>query len=405
MKTARIRVFLLSVLWFLGCDSSEIKPELSPVIAINRSEVVLSAGENSNAPITDTVEVTSNIDWTLINGSPTSFKVERIERDNKFLLAISADPNTELIEKVGKVIIYGDDINPLEITLRQQPATRVYEITGTSEQGYQDGDFSSAVFGSIWTMTYHAPNNSLYVADSYNFKIRKVDLINRVVTTLPGIYGSLYGICSNGYGEIFAGGSSLIFRKISNEDEITDLSWETGDIGILVTESYTDGPIYYIRGNSIYKTARDENYSALFAGAEAAGFSDGVGQNARFNFPTGLCMARNNNGIYVLDLNNYSIRQISNEGVVSTLMTGHGLRDGTIEQAQVSAPLGITVMQDGTIYFIDGHEVRKIDTNNVVSTLELVGDDKSEHVFRAIHAFGNTLFLSTATKIYTLDAE
>ena len=102
------------------------------------------------------------------------------------------------------------------------------------------------------------------------------------------------------------------------------------------------------------------------------GFADGVGAAARFNNPWGVAVDAAGN-VYVGDLSNRRIRKITPAGVVSTLAGSgaNGSADGDGIVAQFSDPTGVAVDAAGTVYVADGgnSRIRKITPAGVVSTL------------------------------------
>ena len=113
---------------------------------------------------------------------------------------------------------------------------------------------------------------------------------------------------------------------------------------------YSDG------GNNIYK-----------------GLTDGTGSAARFCTPWGVAVDSAGN-IYVADMNNYTIRKVSNAGVVTKIAGAFfliGSADGTGSAARFNNPYGLAVDNVGNIYVADGGNstIRKITNAGVVTTL------------------------------------
>src|SRR2546423_186039 len=105
-----------------------------------------------------------------------------------------------------------------------------------------------------------------------------------------------------------------------------------------------------------------------------AGLAGSTGSAARFNFPSGVAVDRAGTGnIYVGDTNNFTIRQITPAGVVTTLAGSPGVRggaNGTGSAATFYLPLGMAVDSAGNIYVADADvcTIRKIAPGGVVST-------------------------------------
>lgn len=102
-----------------------------------------------------------------------------------------------------------------------------------------------------------------------------------------------------------------------------------------------------------------------------AGTANGIGGNARFDFPSGLAFDQNGN-LFVSDTDNSTIRKITPGGSVSTIAGvpgSHGFLDGAANNALFSSPLGLAVATNGDIFIADSgnHCIRKI-SGGLVST-------------------------------------
>ncbi|MEQ1603779.1 MAG: hypothetical protein ABL999_02830 [Pyrinomonadaceae bacterium] len=90
------------------------------------------------------------------------------------------------------------------------------------------------------------------------------------------------------------------------------------------------------------------------------GFSDGIGDAAKFDTPSGIAVWEDK--LVVADSGNGRIRVAESDGRVWTLAgTGSGdLVDGSLLSAVFYQPTGVAVDKLGTIYVTDGNAVRKI---------------------------------------------
>ncbi|MBA4382499.1 MAG: hypothetical protein C0406_08035, partial [Sideroxydans sp.] len=195
-------------------------------------------------------------------------------------------------------------------------------ITGLPRLGWADGVGAATQFFYPAGITTDGVN--LYVADSGNDRIRKVEIATGNVTTLAG---STRG---------FADGTGAA----------ANFSVPTG-----IT---TDGANLYVADTAnsrIRKVVIATGAVTTLAGDGAFGFADGVGVAARFNAPSGLTTDGAN--LYVADTTNNRIRKIViASGNVSTL-AGSGLArfvDGVGAAAGFNLPQSIS--SDGTHLFV-----------------------------------------------------
>ena len=212
------------------------------------------------------------------------------------------------------------------------PAGLVTTVAG-STSGFADGTGTAARFSGPQGLAVDSTGN-IYVADTNNFKIRKITP-DGVVSTLAGsTYGFADGI-----------GINASFKHIFGVSVDS-----TGNV--YVADTYN---------NMIRKITPDGVVSTL-AGS-TPGSTDATGTNAKFNSPNGLAVDSIGN-VYVADSGNNKIRKITPDGVVSTL-AGSGLRgseDGIVTAASFNSPNGVALDSKGNIYVADinNKKIRKI---------------------------------------------
>ncbi|MCF8427792.1 MAG: PKD domain-containing protein [Bacteroidia bacterium] len=114
----------------------------------------------------------------------------------------------------------------------------------------------------------------------------------------------------------------------------------------------------------------DANRISIVAGS-TQGSANGVGINAQFNLPTGVCADTFGN-YYVADFANHLIRKITSTGVVTTFAGNGsaGFLDGSGTTAKFNNPTGITCDFAGNVYVADqfNNRIRKITPSGLVST-------------------------------------
>jgi len=300
--------------------------------------------------------------------------------DNLFV----ADTGNDLIRKItpaGEVTLFAGQAG----------------VAGASNNSGPTATFSSPTNIAI------DKSNNLYVADSGNFEIRKIDT-GAAVTLFAGsgLQGTLdgkaaiaeflnpYGIAVDANNNVYVSDASAqTIRKIASTGDVTTVAGNiytvgshdgagnaaTFDIplGICMDSS---GNIYVADSSNdvIRKVAPDFSVST-FAGAvpTPAASVDGVGSAARFHSPVGLVRDSGGN-LYVADYGNYTIRKITPDGSVSTFVGTAGTQgyaDGKGTAATFGGVVGMALDSTGNLFVTDqlAHTIRKIDPTGVVTTI------------------------------------
>lgn len=105
--------------------------------------------------------------------------------------------------------------------------------------------------------------------------------------------------------------------------------------------------------------------------AGGAGYAEGKGSQARFDQADGIVSDEAGN-LYVADTNNHIIRRVSPLGETSTFAGQAGQQgqvDGPRLSAKLSNPRALALGSDGTLYFSESCQIRKVDRSGVVSTV------------------------------------
>jgi hypothetical protein len=123
---------------------------------------------------------------------------------------------------------------------------------------------------------------------------------------------------------------------------------------------------------TIREVSPDGTVTTLAGSPGQIGHVDGVGSAARFEAPTALAVDRAGN-VYVADM--AAIRKITPAGVVTTLAGNayafHGSADGVGSAAQFDEPMGLAVDTSGNVYVADSQnaEIRRVTPAGVVTTV------------------------------------
>lgn len=206
------------------------------------------------------------------------------------LAASFGNPSGVAVDKFGNVYV-ADHLNHL--IRKISPAGAVTTLAGSrvnapNNQGRQDGFGSAATLYRPYGLTV-APNGNIYVADEWNYLIRKITPAGQVTTV--------------------AGSGNVGSNDGSAMEASFNFPWDVS-VDSLDNVFVADGFNHVIR--KIDPSGQVTTYVGI---AGTTGAIDGTAEQASFNAATGLAMNFNQNSLYITDSQNDLIRRIVPEVV------------------------------------------------------------------------------------------
>ena len=225
-------------------------------------------------------------------------------------------------------------------------------VAGDGTEGY-GGDGGPAVEAQLYGPTGVAVDGAgnLYIADSFNLRIRKVDAAG-VITTVAGDGTCCYG------GD---GGPATAAQLISPRGVALD-----GAGNLYIADQY----------NQRIRKVDSAGVITTVAGDGTAGYGGdgGPATAAQLNVPYDVALDGVGN-LYIADSSNHRIRKVDAAGVISTVAgdgtAGYGGDGGAAVAAQLSDPWGVAVDGAGDLYIaaVNNNRIRKVDTAGVITTV------------------------------------
>lgn len=323
----------------------------------------------------------------------------------RFPVALAAQPIEDLI--------YVSDMLSHRILGITSKGNTIHCI-GSDDAGFVEGPLKTARFNGPRGLAFDLHLGVLYVADTYNHRVRKIDFARDSVSTVLGngnlpqfeaeqVFGTdgpigfpvALALDGNDLYISTAGPTSGLWRMdtrtgvarrlISHDSPAGEVSTvgfggltadPTG--AVFISDSYNSLLKYYHNGE-VRVSAGDEN---------GHGYGDGKKSDIQFQFPNGL-VERDEN-IYIADTYNHVIRSVQPFKPRSTTIVGSGqmgFADGPADQAALNLPMGIVFM-NGKLYIADAGngairifdpEAGRLETMRLYN-YECIGHDKSEPI-------------------------
>src|SRR6476659_1644939 len=306
-------------------------------IAVNSAGTLLYVadyGNNEIRKITST-RVVSTLAGSVNNPPGGAGYVDGTGRAARF-----SEPNG--IAVAGTTVYVSDANNTIRKITSAGVVTTLAGTPGVA--GGADGTGAAAQFTFPHSVAVDSAGSTVYVSDSFNQVVRKINVSTGAVTTLAGYQpdGPVQDVDGTGSNARLNYPGGIAVDKNGN---------------VYVAEE-TASTVRKITPGGVVTTL-----AGTFTPTDSYGGSaDGTGPAARFYLPWGIAVDAKGT-LYLADWGNYTIRKITSTGVVTTLggaPLSNGMNDATGSGARFYLPAGIASDATGKIYIADSwnNEIR-----------------------------------------------
>ena len=304
--------------------------------------------------------------------------------------------------------IFGATVESPSSASATTPGT-IGTVAGNGSRGYSGdgGPAASAALYGIGSLAVDASGN-IYIVDSFNNRIRKVDT-SGIITTIAGngSYGysgdggpatgaefrEPYGVAVDASGNIYIADTyNSRIRKVDTSGIITTiagngayLSMYYGEGGAATKAAFFPGNVAVDASGNIYiadpydnricKVDKDDIITTVAGNGSYSYSGDGgPAVKAGLDYPTSVAVDASGN-IYIADAANNAIRKVDKSGIITTV-AGTGVKGyfgdgGPAVGAGLDYPTSVAVDASGNIYIGDTNNycIRKVDTSGAINTV------------------------------------
>jgi hypothetical protein len=226
---------------------------------------------------------------------------------------------------------------------------QLLHVIGSGRRGLADGPLETAAFDSPQGLA--GENDVLFVADSGNHAVRRVDLTHKRVTTIAGT-----GELGRGQRQLKGPGPLVALRS----------PWDValaGDFLLIATAG----------SNRLHRFSLSKGTVEPWVGTGLEELTDGPPEKATFARPSAVATA----GQYALvaDAGNSAVRQVHLATGETATLVGQGLFifgdvDGKREDARLQYPLGVAALGEA-VFVADtfNGKVKRVDQDGAVTTV------------------------------------
>ena len=239
------------------------------------------------------------------------------------------------------------------MTTRTTQSGIIETLAGNGEPGYagDGGPAGAASLNEPKGLCVDREGN-LYIADSENHVVRRVDRVTGIITTVAGV-------CPSGATGPAVPEPPVAAPAEEDEDHFADHSGDSTKAYTQVTD--LSGTVRYVTGGRLT--------------VEHDSGDGGPARRARLNFPSAVAVDRAGN-LYIADTMNHRVRKVDAATGIITNVAGTGQArysgdDGPAVSAAINEPTGLAV-SDEALYIADqsNNRVRRVDlATGVITTV------------------------------------
>ncbi|MEZ4364747.1 MAG: DUF4215 domain-containing protein [Kofleriaceae bacterium] len=279
--------------------------------------------------------------------------------------------------------------------------------TGTAGSDGDGGPATSAELDGPASLAIDGDDH-LYIADTYAGRIRRVDAVTGIITTVAGtgvlgtsgdggpatsadIAGPV-GLAVDSAGNLYC--TDVDGYRVRRIDAATGIITTYAGAGLgfggdggpatsaqfLFLQGLAVDPQdnLYIADRTNHRIRRVDRVSGIITtvagtGSSSFGGDGAAATSAHLNLPT-ACAFDGDGNLYIVDAGNRRIRRVDGQTGIITTVAGTGMSgfagDGAAATAALLSPNGVAVAADGTWFVAEGARVRRVDaTTGVIVTV------------------------------------
>ena len=318
------------------------------VVASDGRRYSLSQRANGSI-VSEEIEATAPLRASVRMSRPASPRIATLAGTGEASASGLDSPTALALDAAGNLYV-ADTVN--HRVRRIDPTGNIATVAGTGEAGYS-GDGGPATTARLLLphgVAVDAAGN-LYVADTYNYRVRRIDPAGNI-TTVAGTGEAGYS------GD---GGPATAAQFALPQGVAADAAGN-----VYVTDAHN------------HRVRRIDRAGVIttVAGTGEAGYSGdgGPATAAQLEFPR-YVVADAAGSLYVTDTVNHRVRRIDPGGVITTVAgtgeAGYSGDGGPATAAWLAWPLGIALGADGSLYVADAgnDRIRRIDPAGIITTV------------------------------------
>ena len=248
-------------------------------------------------------------------------------------------PGKIAVDEAGERLFMSDSNHNRIVVLR--PDGEVLDVIGSGDEGWRDGGYTEAAFFRPQGLAYAPEEEALYVADTENHLLRRIDLQRKAVSTIAGTGQQARRLYREG----------LALDTPLNSP--WDVVWQPGRLWIAMAGFHQIWEMDLLAGRV-----------RVGAGSGWENLRDGHRLVAALAQPSGLTKDPHGR-LYFADSENSAIRYMEGDTVKTLVGTGlfdFGDADGPFQEALLQHPIGLC-WHEGALYVADtyNHKIRRLD--------------------------------------------
>ena len=348
MKTQPVCILISALLFFAFADSASSIPPAAKVTVVVGSLLRAEGGSKElKSPLDFPFGVDFDNEGNMFIVEMSGARVHRLDKQDRLTVVAGTGRNgydgdggpatRATFNDIHNLAIGGPD-NDIFISdssnhcIRRidQETGRIETLCGTGKAGFDagfdgiGGPLESAKFNEVICITFNKSAETLLLADINNRRIREINFKANTIHTLAG----------NGQQGVPVDGS------IANKSPLVDPRGVAAD---------SKGNVYVLeRAGHSLRVIKPSGKIYTVAGNGKQGFHDGPALHAQFDGPKHLCVDDQDN-VYIADDVNHAIRKFDPSSKTVTTVLGHGQGQPAVT---LKNPHGVC-FHDGKLYVVD----------------------------------------------------